>query len=184
MTDGDNVISPSQRLMTIWLDPGKTTGIAGWDYASRQFTSIEVGDDLKALGLHLELLATMQDGGIISDTPGRIEIGWERYVITPGNTRHGTAYWSLETIGVARYLALKHDFTILKPQMSSVMTAVPDGRLKAIGWHKPGKPHANDAARHLLRYMLKAGLLPIEMWEAAWSDAVLGGWPDAGLEDS
>jgi hypothetical protein len=171
----DNVIPPSQRLMTIWLDPGKTTGIAGWDYANEQFTSIEVGDDLKALGLHLELLASMQDGGIISDMPGRIELGWERYVITPGNTRHGTAYWSLEVIGVAHYLALKHGFTILKPQMSSAMAACTDERLKKIGWHKPGKPHANDAARHLLRYMLKAGTLPVEIWDAAWSDAVLDG---------
>lgn len=176
MTDGDNVISPSQRLTTIWLDPGKTTGIAGWNYEHRVFTSLEIADDIKALGLHLEMVASLAGSAQIFDgCPSRVELGWERYVITPGNTRHGTAYWSLETIGVAHYLALKHGFTILKPQMSSVMTAVPDHRLKAIGWHKPGKPHANDAARHLLRYMLKAGLLPIEIWKAAWSDAVLDG---------
>lgn len=170
----DTVIPPSQRLMTIWLDPGKTTGIAGWNHELQQFTSLEISDDLKALGLHLELAASLAGSSRIFDGhPHGIELGWERYVITPGNTRHGTAYWSLETIGVAHYLALKHDFTILKPQMSSVMAAVPDSRLKAVGWHKPGKPHANDAARHLLRYLLKAGILPIEMWNAAWSDAVL-----------
>ena len=98
----------------------------------------------------------------------RIEIGWEKYIITPGGVRHGTPYWSLECIGVLRYLALKYSLTILPPQLSSMMTISTDARLKMIGWYKPGKPHANDAARHLLRYMAKAGTLPYEMHNKAF----------------
>ena len=167
----DDMVSPSgsQASFTAWFDPGKTTGIAGWDSRTGTFTSLEASSDLTEIGKWVELLLLVND----QDPDFRLAIGWERYVVTPGNARHGTAYWSLEVIGVLKYLALKHGVTILKPQMSSMMATSTDKRLKAIGWHKPGKPHANDAARHLLRYMLKAGTLPIEIWDIAYCDEVL-----------
>lgn len=141
-----------------WFDPGRTTGIALWDSRTNIFTSIQTGS-LLATGRWVEMLLLTND----EDPLFQLAIGWERYIITPGNTRHGTAYWSIETIGMLRFLALNHEITILDPQVSSMMTAIPDDRLKAIGWYSPGKPHANDAARHLARYMLKAGILPADL---------------------
>ncbi len=164
------------KRITIWIDPGKMTGIASWDSQSSVFTSLEV-TDLKSLGQWIELLVSVNDYELrrtdFLDDRLDIELGWERYIITPGNTRQGLGYWSIEAIGVARYLALKHDFTILTPQISSMMSFSTDARLKLIGWYKPGKPHANDAARHLMRYMLRTGTLPIEMWNRVFSDEVL-----------
>ena len=154
--------------VTIWLDPGKTTGFACWDHRARSFTSFET-DDLVTVGSSVELLALVND----HDEAFQAAIGWERYIITPGNARHGSAEWSLEVIGVARYLALKHGLAILKPQTSSMMKVSTDARLKLVGWHKPGKAHANDAARHLLRCMLRAGTLPFSIWDKAFTEEVL-----------
>jgi hypothetical protein len=155
--------------VTAWFDPGKTTGVASWDSRTSVFSSFQIANDLKALGYHIEMLLLVND----HDPDFRLAVGWERFVVTPGNARHGTPYWSLESIGILKYLCLKHDITILPPQVSSMMTAIPDNRLKSVGWYKPNSPHANDAARHLLRYMLKAGTLPIELWDRAFTEEVL-----------
>ena len=154
------------QKITVWADPGKTTGIASWDSRYQVFTSLEISNDLKAVGHWVELLTQLNSQRMISDEHGnrnefRIEIGWERYIVTPGGIRHGTPYWSLETIGILKYLALKYDLTILPPQLSSMMSVIPDEKLKKLSWYKPGKPHANDASRHLARYMLKTDSLPV-----------------------
>jgi hypothetical protein len=145
--------------ITIWLDPGKTTGLASWDHRNGIFTSVEAIDLLTA-GSWIEMLMVANDG--------EIEVGWERYVVTPAGIRGGTPYWSLEVIGVARYLALKYGLTILPPQMSSMMAIATDERLKLVGWHKPGKPHANDAARHLFRHMITTNQMPRELYRKSF----------------
>jgi hypothetical protein len=33
-------------------------------------------------------------------------------------------------------------------------------KLKKLGWHKPGRDHANDAGAHLLAHLLKENKLP------------------------
>ena len=161
--------------VVVWVDPGKMTGVASWDHLTGTFTSLHV-PDLAALGNWIEILLLVND----NDPDFKLALGWERYIITPGNTRHGTAYWSLEAIGVLRYLALKYHITILPPQTSSMMGTSTDERLKMIGWFKPGMPHANDAARHLMRYMLKAGTLPIELWDKVFCVEIL----DEGQSDA
>lgn len=154
--------SPS---VTVWLDPGKTTGIAAWYHDRQIFTSVEA--DFKGTGEWLELMS------IPHESAGAVHLGWEQYVVTPGNTRHGTAYWSLEVIGMARWIATRYGLTILQPQFSSMMKMSTDDRLKMISWYKPGKPHANDAARHLLRHCVKAGTLPIELWQKVFAEEML-----------
>jgi hypothetical protein len=150
--------------ITVWLDPGKTTGMASWDSRNDAFTSLEASD-LESVGGWIEMLLAVN-----SDEPDlHIEIGWERYVITPAGIRGGTPYWSLEVIGVARYFALKHNLTILNPQMSSMMAIATDERLKLINWYKPGKRHANDAARHLFHHMITTNRMPVGLYQKIFS---------------
>ena len=39
--------------------------------------------------------------------------------------------------------------------MTPSMTFATDDKLRRLGWYKPGKGHANDAARHLLLWFAK-----------------------------
>lgn len=171
--------------VTVWLDPGKLTGIAAWYHDREEFTSVQA--DFKGTGEWLELLAAYTPAAtppsyrFINDLyypacnitePSEICIGWEQYVVTPGNTRHGTAYYSLEVIGMARWIATKHDLTILQPQMSAMMAIATDERLKLLGWYKAGKPHANDAARHLLRYCIKEDALPEHLKQKIFAESL------------
>lgn len=165
--------------ITIWLDPGKTTGAAVWYHDQQSFHSTQ--GEFQAIGNWLELLALYTPGPRKSGAfRGRmadiyqlpaceeeryegIRIGWERYIVTPGNSTHGIAYYSLETIGMARWIALKYEMEILPPQVSSQMAIATDERLKAIEWYKPGRSHANDASRHLLRYFIASKTLPDDL---------------------
>ena len=163
--------------VTVWLDPGKTTGLASWDSRNDSFTSIQASD-LVTVGNWIEMLILVNDSEMAEDSDDnddddgtglRIEIGWEKFVTTPGTVRHGgKPDWSLEVIGVARYLAVKHGLSILPPQMSSMMAIATDERLRLVGWYRPGKQHANDAARHLFRYLVVTGRLPADLHRKAF----------------
>jgi hypothetical protein len=160
----------SQSGTVIFLDPGKTTGLASWNYEYDTFNSTQTPpEDVLALGNWLELLALTND-----DNPSfHVAVGWERFIVTPSTVRHGTAYWSLEVIGMVKYLCLKYGFTMLQPQLPSQMSLITDTRLKAAGWYKPGKPHANDSARHLMKFLLKTHALPIDVWDKVFTEDLL-----------
>jgi hypothetical protein len=68
----------------------------------------------------------------------------ERFIITGGTMKkaRGDENWSIEQIGVLRYLCRKLGHDLEK--------FAPDARLKIAHWYTPGRGHANDASRHLL----------------------------------
>lgn len=173
--------------MTVWLDPGKTTGIAAWYHRFDMFSSMEA--DFKAAGQWLTMLAQFGYGDSIVNqfTSSPIELGWEAFITTPGTVRRGgKPDYSLEVIGMARWLCLEHGMTILPAQISSQMALGTDARLKAMGWYKPGKPHANDAARHLLVSLFKRGLLLADLKEKAFvrpNIAEFERWVDEGMKE-
>ena len=129
---------------TVFLDPGKATGVAVLDF--------RLGKDPQH---------TAWEGNLVSvgdflldrvDDPVKPVIGWERYLGSGG-----TASWSHEMIGVARYLALTHGCRVIEAPAASRVIAS-DKALKIQGWYRSGKPHANDASRHLAAWLLREGL--------------------------
>lgn len=137
------------EALFVWLDPGETTGVAWYDLDADRFGSGQYASD--ELLPHLEALM---------DTYGnRVAIGWELYVQTPRSP--GTASFSLGEIARVRALCADRGVRVLKPQPSSARnlrsTVV---FLRRLGWYRPGLGHANDAACHLFRHMIRMHPVP------------------------
>ena len=132
------------------IDPGKTTGYALYDRASDTFGSGELTyDDTCEL-----LLKTASQYG------DDLLVVSEAFIITQQTAKNTQAPWSLELIGVARHYSRLHtgrDLILQAPATAKRFSS--DERLKTMSWYKPGKGHANDAARHLLLALATRGWL-------------------------
>lgn len=167
---GDPPFMPGQAVL--WLDPGKTTGwaklVRGKDFYSGQEDFMGIGNIL--LGHCTGYYTTWQRDKI----PGYkdqdnvwtdIVIGWEQFNITSHTWRLGDNNWALEVIGVARWHCMSYGKKMLQPATRESRNIVSFQLLKAAGWHKPGMDHANDAARHLLAWVIRDGSATPEMKE-------------------
>ena len=130
------------------LDPGGTTGAA----------IIEFGDDTEPV---IEKRWQIADGlqGFISwyqDTTDFWDmIVCESFVLRPGV--HGVDITPAYVIGALE--ALEGHLGVIY-QEPKVKPLCDDDRLKAMGFHKPGQPHANDAVRHAVIYLRNKRHIP------------------------
>jgi hypothetical protein len=132
-----------------WLDPGKTTGWASWSPTAGEFESGEL--------LFLPLGEWLRQRLSVT-----VWLGWEAYTVRPGGARIKFQPDSLEVIGMTRWLAYSQYARVLPPQQPSArQTGLL--HLKSAGWHRPGLGHANDAAGHLLAFLLAYRLAPPEL---------------------
>lgn len=119
------------------LDPGKTTGVA-----SVHDDAIVTGEfDWRQLCVQLQRLVQVVDLVVA-----------ERFTINQRTVRNTQAPWSLEVIGAVRYVTGLQPFPVPFELQSpaDAKTFATDAKLRERGWWTPGKPHANDAARHAL----------------------------------
>lgn len=139
----------SEPDFIVWLDPGKTTGLAWYDLPADRFgASQHDGGELIQV---LDALATAHQG--------RIAIGWELYLQTPRSK--GTAKYSLGEIAKVAELCEERGITVLKGQPSSARMAKSTiVFLRRLGWYRPGLQHANDAACHLFRHLIRLRPVP------------------------
>lgn len=147
-----NRLNLSDPLRVMWFDPGLTTGWAvmshdGW-FDSGQAAFHDVG----------ELLA-----GDAEVYGASLWVGWELYNVTAGGGKAGTPKYSLETIGMLKWICHCFNATMLKPMPSSARKLGDELKLKRLGWRKPGQVHANDAAMHLLAWTLREKRLPTHL---------------------
>lgn len=145
--------------VVMWLDPGLTTGWAmlanGVEFSSDQCGFYPLGELVESYGRVYRR---------------RMAISWERYIVTSGGSRTGTAAPSLETIGMVRWLCLSHDIMLLRPMPSSTRKLGSEEKLKQLGWYVPGKRHANDAAMHMLSWLLREGKLHRSLQSQLFTD--------------
>lgn len=137
--------------VVVWVDPGKTTGWAMYDFLSHEFTSgqgdfFTVGEMLQdLLWIHATYAA----------------VGCEAFLVTPTGSQNADPEYSLKTIGMVEWLCHRNNATLLPEVPSSSRNLGMSGRkLQKLGWHKRGKVHANDAAAHLLSWLLREKKLP------------------------
>jgi len=141
-------------IAIIAVDPGKRTGVAVWrqDLGIDMF-EFEVGEffDFIHTWVH-NLHAQGYD----------IRIVYEAFIITVNTAKNTQASWSLELIGVLKFLAHRYQLPTTKQAPAVGKTFGTDGKLRYLGWFRKGKGwsgHANDAARHLATYAAQRGLI-------------------------
>ncbi len=132
-------------MRIVALDPGLTTGWAEWHGGT--FPSSEHPDPLGLL-MELDNLVHRLD-----------EVVCENFVPRPG-----VRSWqpdALHIIGAVRYFCHRERVPLHLPMPSS-KTFATDARLKKAGMYVPANGHANDAARHLLRRLVRLGEIALE----------------------
>lgn len=148
-------------MLIVAQDPGKKTGIATWTdneaihgFAPLGFNSFEV--DVEGYENYMAALT-----GLSSLYPDEeVHFVSESFIITMQTAKNTQAGWSLEWIGVMKFIAkiwFKRDVTLQAPNIGKTFGT--DNKLKHLGWYTRGKGHANDAARHLATYAARRGLI-------------------------
>ena len=136
-------------LLIIGSDPGKMTGVATWDERkpdADRFDSFELGVTEYFDWLHTTIHEAHSAGM-------EIRLVCESFIITVHTAKNTQAAWSLELIGVLKFLAHRYGLAEVKMQSPSVgKTFGTDAKLRHVGWWRSKSGHANDAARHLMTY--------------------------------
>lgn len=143
-------------MRVIAFDPGLTTGWAAYDTETAEFRSGQTQFMETGYQLEWELQKAQHDKAPIT-------VIAESFLITVNTAKNTQAPWSLELIGVIRYMTKRNiDAAIILQKPGDAKAFSSDDKLKAMGFYVPGMKHANDAARHLLLHAAKSGLLTRE----------------------
>jgi hypothetical protein len=127
------------------VDPGKCTGYVIWNSGER--TEGELSAER-----FLELADQLISAGDVD------AVVCERYIITVRTAQLTQAPWSLEQIGVLRFLCKKHGIEFHLQNVSDAKKFGSETRLTNLGWKRPrGGGHARDAQRHLLVFLVRHG---------------------------
>lgn len=139
----------------IAIDPGETTGWFSWD----------VRDDLITCNQlpWFEFLLSFEM--YLRDYPYATVI-CESYTITMQTLKKSRQNWSLEAIGVIKYLMGKNRFatpeSLVFQSPGETMSFSTRDKLEKLGWWFPGKQHGQDAARHMLKFSVDRGLIELQ----------------------
>jgi hypothetical protein len=135
------------------VDPGKTSGVALLrknDQTLGGEPSLVWSDELEWPQVGTRIEATL------TSLYGKVDVVVERFTINKSTVAKTQAPWSLEIIGVIRWLAWKSNAgEIHLQEPGSTLRFVTNERIKALGmWHKGGAGHAMDAIRHAVFYLV------------------------------
>lgn len=141
----------SGRSFVVWADPGLMTGLAWYDLDTAEFRSEQYGPD--------DLRRKLDDLGQLH--ADRMGLGYEQFIVTSGGSRSSTPVHSHRAIQILVGFAKEYgSVELLKPQPSSARKLGNVVFLRRLGWYKPGRGHANDAAMHLLSDLLRRQPMP------------------------
>lgn len=108
-------------------DPGYRTGLALFDLLAEECESWEV--QFERVGSFLEDLIERY----------RPAVACESFIINVKTATSSQAPWSLEGIGIARFLATKYGCPFKIQSQSSAVNFAPDDVLKRLGWYKSNR---------------------------------------------
>lgn len=133
------------------VDPGLMTGIATW--APEQAAPF-------AFELSLEQMYEFVRDTLVHGTT-TYDIVCEAYTISERTLKSSRQAWSLELIGLLKWAAWNRGHSFKLQQASSAKRFADNARLKSVGWHVPGRDHANDALRHLYLHAVQCKIITL-----------------------
>jgi hypothetical protein len=132
------------RNRVLAVDPGGTNGWATW---TPSFHGCGQEADFKRFTRLVDDLA-----------PELEVIVAERFTITAETLRKSRQNAALEVIGFLHYVSVREGVELVLQAPGDAKRFATDDRLRSAGWRQPSsQDHANDALRHLLLYLVKAG---------------------------
>lgn len=141
----------SEPDVIAWFDPGTTTGGALYDIMANHFDSKQYSPEELPVAVEALCLAYRD----------RLMIGYELYVQTPRPRAGSSAKPSNDAIAVIDQACARHGIPQIKGQPSSARMAKSTVVfLRRLGWYRPGQGHANDAACHLFRHLIRMKPVP------------------------
>lgn len=157
-------------MRVVGIDPGLATGLV----------SVNIDDDGNLGAVEAYELDQMGLGHYMETLYGQWRslgtkptIVIESFTITAATAKNSPAPWSLENIGVVRYFSQKADFPLVFQTPAQAKRLATDDILKAAGLYFKGngfKGHANDAARHVVTYLMTTKGLLHDAIKATFND--------------
>lgn len=142
------------------VDPGKMSGIAVFRYSSSEPELVYSGEH--AFDTYADpILNAIRDAERNSSL---LEVVCERFTINAQTVKNSQAPYSLEQIGVLKYVLHSNGLNPELIRMQSPSDAkrmFDNAALKKLEyWHRGGEGHALDAIRHGLLHLAKNGWTP------------------------
>lgn len=134
-------------MIVIAVDPGKTVGAAVWS-ERRELEHHGQCDSFDFLAWAEAVIPTY--------APWELHVVCERYRLGPESLKKQADFnWATDVIGCLRFWCRKYEVPFVVQDPSHAKSFSTDEKLKKLGWYLPTKGgHANDAARHLLVYLV------------------------------
>jgi hypothetical protein len=148
----NNMDIPTSTPLVIAFDPGITTGYSMTTehmdfYLTGQTDGDSIARDFELLISRLSMWSRLESLVIIED-----------YELTPRPQSFKEGRFTLKLIGALNYLALSYGFKVKLPKPAEREIATYK-YMQKMGFWSPGQRHANDAAKHLVTHLIKAGKL-------------------------
>lgn len=153
-------------VIVMGVDPGKLNGVCltVW-YKKPNSVHVEYSMEIDSERFGDEVFYLIDKIKKRDDV--KFYIACESFIINSSTVKNSYAPWSLENIGVLKYLARVNDYdphNISFQAPVNAKTMFPNNILKLLNvWHKGGDGHANDAIRHSLLRLIKLGWIPKEV---------------------
>lgn len=150
--EDDRFTAGSLTRHLVAIDPGLMTGVAVWTPE----TPKPIGFELPIENFYEWVRDTLVSGF------EKYDVVCEAFVISQRTVKGTAQPYSLELIGLLKWVCWLRGHTFSLQQASSAKRFADDARLKAIAWYIPGRGHANDALRHMFLHCVKEKIVTIE----------------------
>lgn len=138
------------KIISIGVDPGKSCGLAVLQ--DGQLLRVQQDSASSCMNILEEYLQQYAGRDNVD-----VEIGIERFTITPQTGRRTQQTGALEITGMVDMLAERYGVEVVRQTISDVKTFAPDPLLRKLGlWVKPSDVDASDAddAKDAVRHAL------------------------------
>ena len=88
----------------------------------------------------------------------------EAFHISTGTAKKAQAgsLTTIEIIGAARWICYKRGVEFILQTPADAKSFCDNDKLRALGWWTRGADHSRDATRHLVLYLVRASIIPVQ----------------------
>ena len=153
------------KVAVLGVDPGKTSGVAliMWSGSSDESPVLLFSQEVTEEAYGSVIESAFLTAGMEAE---KTIVACERFIINQATVRNSQAPYSLEQIGVLKFLCRISRFAPPVEELKfqapvDAKNMFPNPALKKLGiWHKGGDGHALDAIRHALLALTRQGWIP------------------------